>query len=80
MAGEMPRGRRLKIPQLQPGDLLFFGSARFKSAATEQNVTHAGIYLGNNWVINSSGQGVYVLPLKGSWLGDEFAWGRRVIH
>jgi cell wall-associated NlpC family hydrolase len=79
MAGEIPRGQRLKITQLQPGDALFFGSARFKSAATEQNVTHAGIYLGNNWVIHSSGQGVYVVPLNGSWLGHSFAWGRRVI-
>ena len=40
---------------------------------------HEGIYLGDNWVIHSSDQGVYVLPLKGSWLGDQFAWGRRVI-
>jgi hypothetical protein len=36
-------------------------------------------YLGDNWVIHSSDQGVYVLPLKESWLGDSFAWGRRVI-
>jgi hypothetical protein len=40
---------------------------------------HAGIYLGNNWVINSHSQGVSVLPLNGSWLGKEFAWGRRVL-
>jgi cell wall-associated NlpC family hydrolase len=80
MAGEIPRGQRLRIPQLKPGDLLFFGSAHFNSTATEQNVIHAGIYLGDNWVIHSSAQGVYVLPLKGSWLGDSFAWGRRVIR
>jgi cell wall-associated NlpC family hydrolase len=43
-------------------------------------VIHTGIYLGDNWVINSSSQGVYVLPLNGSWLGDSFAWGRRVIR
>jgi cell wall-associated NlpC family hydrolase len=37
------------------------------------------LYLGDNWVIHSSSEGVYVLPLKGSWLGDSFAWGRRVL-
>ena len=80
MAGEIPRSQRLRAAQLQPGDLLFFGTAHFNSRATEQNIIHTGIYLGDNWVIQSSGQGVYVLPLEGSWLGDSFAWGRRVIH
>jgi cell wall-associated NlpC family hydrolase len=79
MAGEIPRSRRLRYDQLRPGDLLFFGSAHFTSTATEANVIHTGIYLGDNWVIHSSGQGVYVLPLKGGWLGDQFAWGRRVL-
>jgi cell wall-associated NlpC family hydrolase len=78
-AGEISRSRRLRMSQLQPGDLLFFGTAHFASAATESDITHEGIYLGDNWVIHSSGQGVYVEPLTGGWLGDEFAWGRRVI-
>jgi cell wall-associated NlpC family hydrolase len=79
-AGEIPRSERLSIEQLAPGDLLFFGSAHLDSKATESNIIHEGIYLGNNWVIHSSGQGVYVLPLTGSWLGSSFAWGRRVIN
>jgi cell wall-associated NlpC family hydrolase len=79
-AGEIPRSQRLHASALQPGDTLFFGSAHFNSTATEANVIHEGIYLGDNWVIHSSGQGVYVLPLRGSWLGDQFAWGRRVIY
>lgn len=78
-AGEIPSSQRLQMSQLEPGDLLFFGSAHFNSKATESNVIHEGIYLGDNWVIHSSGQGVYVLPLSGSWLGSSFAWGRRVI-
>lgn len=78
-AGEIPSSQRLQMSQLEPGDLLFFGSAHFNSKATESNVVHEGIYLGDNWVIHSSGQGVYVLPLSGSWLGSSFAWGRRVI-
>ncbi len=79
-AGEIPASQRLGIDQLAPGDLLFFGSAHFNSKATERNIVHEGIYMGDNWVIHSSGQGVYVLPLAGSWLGSSFAWGRRVIH
>jgi cell wall-associated NlpC family hydrolase len=78
-AGEIPLSQRLRVGQLEPGDLLFFGSAHFTSKATERNIIHEGIYLGDNWVIHSSGQGVYVLPLTGSWLGSSFAWGRRVI-
>jgi cell wall-associated NlpC family hydrolase len=79
-AGEIPRSQRLGISALEPGDLLFFGSAHFNGKATESSIIHEGIYLGDNWVIHSSGQGVYVLPLSGSWLGSSFAWGRRVIH
>jgi cell wall-associated NlpC family hydrolase len=79
MAQEIRHRDRLRYDQLRPGDLLFFGSAHFNSTATEANVIHTGIYLGDNWVIHSSGQGVYVLPLRGSWLGDQFAWGRRVL-
>jgi cell wall-associated NlpC family hydrolase len=79
MAQEIPHRDRLHADQLRPGDLLFFGTAHFDSTATEANVIHTGIYLGDNWVIHSSGQGVYVLPLRGSWLGDQFTWGRRVL-
>jgi cell wall-associated NlpC family hydrolase len=79
-AGEVPKRQRLHVGQLEPGDLLFFGSARFTSTASEHNIIHEGLYLGDNWVIHASDQGVYVLPLQGSWLGDSFAWGRRVIH
>ncbi len=78
-AGEIPRSQRVPLRGLRPGDLLFFGSAHFNSVATESNIIHEGIYLGDNWVIHSSSEGVYVLPLTGSWLGDEFAWGRTVI-
>ncbi|HUO70889.1 MAG TPA: NlpC/P60 family protein [Solirubrobacteraceae bacterium] len=78
-AGEIPKRARLRMSQLQPGDVLFFGSAGYTGAATEASIIHEGIYLGENWVIHSSNQGVYVLPLQGSWLGNSFAWGRRVI-
>ncbi len=79
MAGEIPRGARIGLRDVRGGDIVFFGSARFGSRATEGNVTHTGIVLSRDWVINSSSQGVYVLPLSSGWLHDSFAWARRVL-
>lgn len=78
-AGEIPRSQRIRMADVQPGDLLFFGSAHFNSKATEANVIHEGLALGDGWVIHSSGQGVYVLPLTEGWLHESFAWARRVL-
>jgi cell wall-associated NlpC family hydrolase len=78
-AGEIPKSKRLRINQVKPGDLLFFGSAKFKSKATEANVIHEGIALSKDFVIHSSDQGVYVLPLYEGWLRDQFTWARRVL-
>ena len=78
-AGEIPKSRRVHLDEVKPGDLLFFGSARFNSKATERNVIHEGIALSRDFAIHSSSQGVYVLPLYGGWLHDQFAWARRVL-
>jgi peptidoglycan DL-endopeptidase CwlO len=78
-AGEIPKSKRLHLSQVQPGDLLFFGSAKFRSRATEANVIHEGIALSSDFVIHSSDQGVYVLPLYEGWLHDQFTWARRVL-
>jgi cell wall-associated NlpC family hydrolase len=78
-AGEIPKSKRLHLNQVQPGDLLFFGSAKFKSKATEANVIHEGIALSKDFAIHSSDQGVYVLPLYEGWLHDQFTWARRVL-
>jgi cell wall-associated NlpC family hydrolase len=78
-AGEIPKSRRLRLAAVQPGDLLFFGSARFRSRAGESNVIHEAIALSNEWAIQSSDQGVYVSPLTSGWLAQSFVWGRRVL-
>lgn len=78
-AGEIPRSQRIRLESVQPADLLFFGSARFTAKATEANVVHEAIALGDGWAINSSGQGVYVLPLTEGWLHESFTWARRVL-
>ena len=79
MAGEIPRSARIRLRDVRAGDVLFFGSAGFRSRATEASVDHAAIALSPDWAINSSGQGVYVLPLGSGWLRDSFTWARRVL-
>lgn len=78
-AGEIPLSQRIRLADVQPADLLFFGSAHFDSKATEANVIHEGLALDDSWAINSSGQGVYVLPLDEGWLHESFTWARRVL-
>jgi len=78
MAGEIPTSARIAWNDLQPGDLMFFGSAHFRSRATESDIVHTGIVLGGGWLINASSQGVFVQPMEG-WRHQEFAWGRRVL-
>jgi cell wall-associated NlpC family hydrolase len=78
-AGEIPKSKRVHLNQVQPGDLLFFGSAKFKSKATEASVIHEGIALSKDFAIHSSDQGVAVEPLYEGWLHDEFTWARRVL-
>jgi cell wall-associated NlpC family hydrolase len=74
MAGEMPRSDRIeKVADLQPGDVMFFGpNGRRSKVAT---IDHAAIYIGNGWLIDSSGQGVSLGRLD--WFTKRFAWARR---
>ena len=74
MAGEVPKARRIALPQLQPGDLLFFGRGGRRARAAA--VDHMGIYAGNGWMIHSSRYGVALVRVDG-WYAARFAWGRR---
>lgn len=78
-AGEIPTSQRIHLQDVQGGDLLFFGTAHFNAKATASNVIHEAIALSDQWAINSSGQGVYVLPLTSGWLAESFTWARRVL-
>ncbi len=73
MSGDVPRGERIGLENLEPGDVLFFGHGRRSKPA---QVDHAAIYLGNGWLINSSSFGVAIAPLDG-WFRESFAWARR---
>jgi cell wall-associated NlpC family hydrolase len=79
MAAEIPKSQRIRLDELQPGDLIFFGDARFSGKATELNTTHVGIALNEHWMVHSSAQGVYVSSLDDEWRRDRFTWARRLL-
>jgi cell wall-associated NlpC family hydrolase len=74
MSGEVAKSARVRIDDLEPADVLFFGSRGPKSKPAQ--VDHTGIFLGNGWFIHSSGYGVALARLDG-WYASSFAWARR---
>jgi len=74
MSAEVPRSERIGFADLQPADVLFFGAKGTRSQPSQ--VDHMAIYIGNNWFIQSSGQGVALATLTG-WYKRTFAWARR---
>ena len=73
MSGEVLQSARLTRDQLQPGDVVFFGSRGPRSHPSE--VGHMGIYVGNGWIAHSSRVGTTLTPMTG-WYETSFAWGR----
>jgi cell wall-associated NlpC family hydrolase len=74
MAGEVPSARRIPYGKLQPADVMFFGPRGRRARAA--SIDHAGIYLGNGWMSNSSRWGVALARVE-DWNEERFAWGRR---
>jgi cell wall-associated NlpC family hydrolase len=77
-AGEIPKTSRIPFEGIRPADLLFFGKGSLNSGPG--GIVHEGIALSGDFMINASGQGVYVSPLFEQWRRDEFVWARRVVH
>jgi cell wall-associated NlpC family hydrolase len=77
MSGEVPRSQRIPAAKLQPGDVMFFAAKGPRSKPSE--VDHAALYLGGGWLIQSSSEGVTLVPFSG-WYARTFAWGRRPLH
>ena len=77
MSGEVPRSKLISITKLQPADVMFFGHGGPHSSPSI--VDHTALYLGDGWFIQSSGQGVTLLPFDG-WYRSYFAWARRPLH
>ena len=74
MSAEVRKPARIGIADLEPGDVIFFGSHGAQSTPAE--VGHTGIYVGSGWFVHSSGAGVTLQPLEG-WYTKTFAWARR---
>ncbi|HEX7626537.1 MAG TPA: NlpC/P60 family protein, partial [Gaiellaceae bacterium] len=77
MSGEVAHSKLFPATKLQPADVMFFGAQGRRSSPSE--VDHTGLYLGNGWMIQSSGEGVTLLPFDG-WYTHSFAWGRRPLR
>jgi len=77
MSGEVPRSQRITAANLQPADVMFFGENGPKSSTDV--VDHTALYLGNGWFVQSSGEGVTLLPFAGYYT-SYFAWGRRPLR
>ncbi|HEY3961420.1 MAG TPA: C40 family peptidase [Gaiellaceae bacterium] len=77
MSGEVPRRELIPINKLQPADVMFFGAKGPRSSPGI--VDHTALYLGGGWFIQSSDQGVTLLPFDG-WYRHEFAWARRPLR
>jgi cell wall-associated NlpC family hydrolase len=77
MSGEVPRSDRITAAKLQPGDVMFFGANGPRSKPSM--VDHTALYLGNGWFVQSSGEGVTLLPFDG-WYTRTFAWARRPLR
>jgi cell wall-associated NlpC family hydrolase len=77
MSGEVPKSKLIPAAKLQPADVMFFGANGPKSSPSV--VDHTALYLGNGWFIQSSGEGVTLLPFSG-WYTHSYAWGRRPLH
>ena len=80
MAAATPRNKRLRLGEMKAGDIVLFAPNGTDDKAS--NVYHAALYLGEGWVIHSSGSraGVSLASIaQGSWWHDQILWGRRVI-
>ncbi len=79
-AGEIAKGARVRASAVAPADLLFFGPGRFWQKATERRITHMGIALSADFMIQSGSSygGVSVAPLFTPARAREFSWARRL--
>jgi hypothetical protein len=71
--------RRVTYSALKPLDLMFFQSDL--GATTWPSIDHVGLYIGNGWMLHSSGgrDGVTISPVGDGWWNEHFKWGARVI-
>ncbi len=67
-------GRRVKVSDLQPGDLIFF------DMELKGHISHVGLYLGGDLMAHaSSSRGVIIIPFSNSYFQQRFVMARRVL-
>lgn len=68
-------GTPVKFENMKKGDLMFF------STREDKEITHVGIYMGNDyWISNlNTEDDVEILSTWGSWTQKHFLWAQRVI-
>jgi cell wall-associated NlpC family hydrolase len=74
--------KRIAYANAQPLDLMFFDTDSSASDGTDWNsVDHVGMYLGNGWMMHSSGNrgGVVVEAIGVKWWQEHFRWARRIV-
>ena len=66
---------KLTWAQLGPGIVMLFSA---NGGRRPQDVTHVGIYLGNGWMMHSTGGGPQLQWVGDGYYRDHFVWGRRL--
>ena len=68
---------KIAFANLRTGDLMLFADC---GGGTWSNADHVGVYLGNGWMVHSTGSnaGVAIEWAGDGWWRDHFLWGRRL--
>jgi hypothetical protein len=69
---------KISYAMLKTADLMLFSDGGGK---TWQDADHVGVYLGNGWMIHSTGSnaGAAIDSVSSGWWRDHFLWARRLI-
>jgi len=65
----------LTYAQLAPGNLMFFAS---DGGTNWTDVDHVGIYMGNGWMMHSTGGGPQLQYVGSGYYHDYFVYGRQL--
>ncbi|HEY1332335.1 MAG TPA: NlpC/P60 family protein [Actinomycetota bacterium] len=70
-------GSHISFGSLRIGDIMMIAD---NGGSTWQDVDHVGVYLGNDWMIHSTGSedGPTLEWVGDGWYHDMFVWGRRI--
>jgi cell wall-associated NlpC family hydrolase len=75
MAAAIPAGGRIRLRDVRPGDLLFFGPRARRTPP--RLIGHVGLALGDGWFVHSSVRGVTLDRLDSAYYHANFAYARR---